>query len=109
MRWFSRARILFLVISLSSASLCLGDNSTALLIEQGKGIFKTHTCTACHGDAGKGTVAAPGLIGMAKRRSPEALAELLHHRSKEMKHGGMPPVSVSEQEMAALVAYVRSL
>src|ERR1700726_590816 len=34
------------------------SNSAPSLIERGKSIFKSHTCTACHGDAGKGTVAA---------------------------------------------------
>ena len=79
------------------------------LIAQGKTIFKTHTCIACHGKAAGGTVAAPALAGMTNKRSPEELTHLLRHRTRAMIYGGMPPVSVSQKEMAALVAYLRSL
>jgi mono/diheme cytochrome c family protein len=72
---------------------------------KGKQIFKAHRCADCHGADGlKGTAAAPGLVG--KSFPPEVLTNMLRHPTTVMKKGGMPPVSLSDDELKALVAYV---
>lgn len=72
---------------------------------KGKQIFKAHRCADCHGADGlKGTAAAPGLVG--KSFPPEVLTNMLRHPTTVMKKGGMPPVSLSDDELKALVAYI---
>jgi len=104
--------VLFLICSqtvASGQSRNADDTSAAAMVARGEAIFKSHTCSTCHGEAARGTVAAPALVGMAKRRSPEQLKQILHHRTRAMIYGGMPPVSVSQNDMAALIAYLSSL
>jgi quinol-cytochrome oxidoreductase complex cytochrome b subunit/mono/diheme cytochrome c family protein len=72
---------------------------------KGKQIFKAHRCADCHGAGGlKGTAAAPGLVGASF--PPEVLTNMLRHPTTVMKKGGMPPVSLSDDELKALVAYI---
>jgi mono/diheme cytochrome c family protein len=72
---------------------------------KGKLIFKAHRCADCHGADGlKGTAAARGLVGASF--PPEVLANMLRHPTTVMKKGGMPPVSLSDDELKALVAYI---
>ena len=73
---------------------------------QGKVIFDAHGCAKCHGTGGVGgTAAAPGLTS-AVRAAPALLTTMLRHPTTLMQRGGMPPVSLSDVEMQALVAYV---
>jgi ubiquinol-cytochrome c reductase cytochrome b subunit len=72
---------------------------------KGKRIFKAHRCADCHGADGlKGSAAAPGLVGASF--PPEVLTNMLRHPTTVMKKGGMPPVSLSDDELKALVAYI---
>jgi ubiquinol-cytochrome c reductase cytochrome b subunit len=91
--------------SLAAANVALADPLAA----KGKAIFEARACSACHGDGGIGTAAAPALVGVSAKFSGDQLAELLKHPTAKMTAGGMPPPNVSAEEMLALVAYVRSL
>jgi ubiquinol-cytochrome c reductase cytochrome b subunit len=72
----------------------------------GKVVFEAHGCAKCHGTGGvAGTAAAAGLAG-AVRTSPALLATMLRHPTALMQRGGMPPVSLSDADLQALVAYV---
>jgi ubiquinol-cytochrome c reductase cytochrome b subunit len=74
---------------------------------QGKEIFKAHGCAECHGTDGvAGTAAAPALAGTGKNFAPALLTTMLKHPTARMQQGGMPPVSLSDNELKALVAYV---
>src|ERR1700731_195423 len=65
---------------LSSASLVAANVTLAdPVAAKGKTIFEGQSCNACHGDGGAGTVAAPKLIGIGTKFSPEQLAELFKH------------------------------
>jgi ubiquinol-cytochrome c reductase cytochrome b subunit len=91
--------------SLSAANVALADPLAAT----GKTIFEAQSCNACHGEGGVGTAAAPALIGISAKFSPERLADLLKHPAPKMTAGGMPPVDLPPDELKALIAYLTSL
>jgi ubiquinol-cytochrome c reductase cytochrome b subunit len=95
---------------LSSASLVAANVTLAdPLAAKGKSIFEGQFCNACHGDGGVGTAAAPPLVGMNKKFSPDQLAELFKQPTAKMNAGGMPPVNLPPDDLKALIAYVESL
>ncbi len=80
--------------------------------EESKGavLFKVHGCAGCHGPNGiGGTAAAPALGGTGKSLAPALLTTMLQHPTARMQNGGMPPISLSGDELKALVAYVSSI
>jgi len=79
------------------------------LVVKGSTIFAAQPCGGCHGDRGEGSPAAPALIGVGQKYSPDQLAFLLHHRTRKMIQGGMPSVDLNQADTDALVAYLRSL
>lgn len=95
---------------LSSASLAAVNVTLAdPIAAKGKTIFEGQSCNACHGDGGVGTAAAPSLLGLAAKLSPDQLADLFKHPTAKMNAGGMPPVDLSPDDTRALIAYVESL
>jgi ubiquinol-cytochrome c reductase cytochrome b subunit len=91
--------------SLAAANVTLADPIAA----KGETIFEGHSCNACHGDGGVGTAAAPALVGIKTKFSPDQLAELFKHPTAKMKAGGMPRIDLSPDDLKALIAYVDSL
>jgi ubiquinol-cytochrome c reductase cytochrome b subunit len=95
---------------LSSASLAAANAGLAdPLAAKGKGIFEAQSCNACHGDDGVGTAAAPALVGVSAKISPDQLAQLFAHPTAKMTTGGMPPIDLPPDDLKALIAYVESL
>lgn len=77
---------------------------------QGKSLFERNRCETCHGvDGLRGTVAAPGLAGLASVLPASVLDNLLQHHSTQMKNGNMPPTNMSPGTRKAIVAYIRSM
>jgi len=77
---------------------------------KGQAIFNAYGCADCHGKNGVGgTAAASALAGTGKSLTPALLTTMLKHPTASMQQGGMPPVSVSGDELKALVAYVSSI
>ena len=77
------------------------------LESKGQAIFKAHRCADCHGTDGLGgTVAAPALADTGKSLAPALLTTMLQRPTVRMQQGGMPPLSLSKDELVALVAYV---
>jgi len=91
--------------SLAAANVALADPLAA----KGKDIFEQQACNACHGDGGVGTAAAPKLIGVGAKFDSERLTGLLKQPTSKMTAGGMPATNLKDEDMKALVAYVRSL
>ena len=91
--------------SLTAANVALADPLAA----KGKAVFEAQSCNACHGDAGVGTAAAPALVGIAAKVSPDQLAQLFKHPTAKMSAGGMPPMDIPPDDLKALIAYVESL
>ncbi|MHB8753423.1 MAG: cytochrome b N-terminal domain-containing protein [Candidatus Acidiferrales bacterium] len=77
--------------------------------QHGEKIFNANGCAACHGAGGIGTTRAPALAKFTKTITPAALTTLLHHPTKKMTAGGMPPVNLVQTDMSALVAYLQNL
>ena len=95
---------------LSSASLAAANVALAdPLAAKGKTIFEAQSCNACHGDGGVGTAAAPALVGIAAKFSPEQVAQLFKQPTAKMTAGGMPPIDLPPDDLKALIAYVESL
>lgn len=77
---------------------------------RGKVLFEHNRCETCHGvDGLHGTVAAPGLAGMASILPASVLDNLLQHHSTQMKNGNMPPTNMSAANRKAIIAYIRSM
>jgi mono/diheme cytochrome c family protein len=77
---------------------------------RGKALFEHNRCETCHGvDGLNGTVAAPGLAGMASVLPASVLDNLLQHHSTQMKNGNMPPTNMSQSTRKAIIAYIRSM
>jgi ubiquinol-cytochrome c reductase cytochrome b subunit len=79
------------------------------LAAAGKKIYDAESCDACHGENGVGTSAGPKLSGATAQKSPEELSKLLRHPTEKMLAGEMKPVDVPEDDLKALVAYIKSL
>ena len=80
------------------------------LESKGKLIFQARGCADCHGTDGvAGTAAAPALAGTDKSLTPALLTKMLRNPTARMRNGGMPPVSLSDKEMEALVAYLSTI
>lgn len=79
------------------------------LVAQGKTIFESKGCVACHGEGGAGTAMAVKLIGVGQRIPAAKLADLIRHPNAKMRGGGMPAFPLSDQDMKALVSYLDSL
>jgi ubiquinol-cytochrome c reductase cytochrome b subunit len=95
---------------LSSASLTAVNTALANpLAAKGKVIFESQSCNACHGDGGVGTAAAPALVGLSTKVSPEQLTQLLKQPTTKMIAGGMSPLDLPPPDLKSLIAYVESL
>jgi quinol-cytochrome oxidoreductase complex cytochrome b subunit/mono/diheme cytochrome c family protein len=79
------------------------------LAAQGKKVYGDQSCDACHGENGIGTDAGPKLLGAIAQKPAAELSQLLRHPNAEMIKGEMQPVEVSDEELKALVAYIKSL
>jgi mono/diheme cytochrome c family protein len=78
--------------------------------EHGRQVYFHARCSTCHGDGGmEGTAAAPSLTATASELPPDLLRHLLEHPSDAMQSHGMPPVSLNQPDLKALIAYIRAL
>jgi cytochrome c553 len=95
---------------LSAASLVAANVTLAdPLAARGKNIFEKESCSACHGEGGVGTAAAPVLVGIKTKFTTDQLIELFKHPTAQMNSGGMPPIDLPADDMRALAAYVENL
>ena len=79
------------------------------VVAQGRGIFESHGCSGCHGDAGVGGPIAPSLVAITQKIPEAQLAALLHNPNATMRAGKMPAVDISNPDMTALIAYLGAL
>ena len=76
----------------------------------GKRVYERVRCSTCHGAGSmEGTAAAPSLTATASELPPAVIKHLLLHPSAAMQAAGMPAISVSNSDLNALIAYIRSL
>jgi len=79
------------------------------LAAKGMAVFEAQSCNACHGADAKGTEAGPSLFNLAEKFPNEQLAHILKNPTLKMTEGGMTPIEATDEEMKAIVAYIRSL
>ena len=79
------------------------------LAAAGKKVYDSESCDACHGENGVGTNAGPKLAGAIAQKSAEELSNLLRHPTAKMIEGEMKQVDVSDEDLKALVAYIKNL
>jgi cytochrome c553 len=72
-------------------------------------MYEGESCDACHGESGVGTAVAPKLAGKTAAKSADELTDLLKKPTPKMIEGGMQAVNVSDDDLKALVAYIKSL
>jgi mono/diheme cytochrome c family protein len=75
----------------------------------GKKVYDGESCDACHGENGVGTNVGPKLAGATAQKSAEELTNLLRHPTAKMIEGEMKAVDVSDDDLKALVAYIKSV
>jgi mono/diheme cytochrome c family protein len=62
-------------------------------------------CAVCHGDDGKGTERAPGIVSVLPRATDAQLRAII----RDGIEGGMPAQDVPDAELAALIAHLRTM
>ena len=78
--------------------------------QEGREVYLRARCSTCHGDGGmEGTAAAPSLTATASELPPDMIRHLLQHPSDAMQSHGMPPVSLNQADLKALISYIRAL
>jgi len=83
-----------------------GNSASDATAAQGKSIFTSHGCAACHGEAGGGA-SGPSLTHI--QYSPAQLTAVLKAPTAPMRAAGMASVPLDAADMEALVSYVTSL
>ena len=94
--------------SASSAPSAPGSPAPSAAAVAGAQVYLEHGCIGCHGVAGSGG-RAPALAPLIASLSDAQLSTLILHPNAKMTNGGMPPFFGSPEQMANLVAYLRSL
>jgi ubiquinol-cytochrome c reductase cytochrome b subunit len=93
--------------SAGSASAALA--SADPLVLKGQALFQAGSCSSCHGEHGVGTAAAGPLTGVGQKYTNAQLLALLRTPDAKMTNGGMTPVDLKDDDLAALAAYLQQL
>jgi mono/diheme cytochrome c family protein len=98
---------LFVLAWLGGISSAYASSNTAADEKAGAVLFRDKGCAFCHGAGGVGTAKAPSLVDLRKNKLwPPAKI------TSQIMNGGqkMPPFgdSLTDQEVAQLVAYLRA-
>ena len=88
-----------------SAALASADPK----VLKGLALFQAQSCSSCHGDGGIGTAAAGPLTGVGQKYTDAQVIALLRAPNDKMSAGGMTPVDWKQNDLEALVAYIRQL
>lgn len=76
---------------------------------KGETIIKEKGCTSCHKIKGVGASVGPDLTGVAKRLDDEALNMRLRDPKSVNPDSIMPAFGFSDEEVAAIIAYLKTL
>lgn len=91
--------------SLSAASAIVLDPAAVA----GKKVYESEACDSCHGENGVGTSNGPKLANKAAARSADDLANILRNPTPKMIEGEMQAVTIPDEDLQALVSYLKSL
>jgi ubiquinol-cytochrome c reductase cytochrome b subunit len=90
-----------------TASAALASADPRIL--KGLALFQANSCSSCHGDHGQGTPAAGALTAVGQKYTDSQLITLLHTPDAKMTAGGMTPIDLKDDDLAALAEYLRRL
>ena len=93
----------------TTAPLSAASGPVNPLVARGKKVFESNACSACHGETGMGTAAAPSLVGVTSKFPEAQLIALLRNPNAKMRAGNMPAADLSTGDMSALLAYLGAL
>jgi ubiquinol-cytochrome c reductase cytochrome b subunit len=79
------------------------------LVAQGKKIYQSNGCYACHGQGAVGTSFAPKLTGIGQTYSTTQFENLFKNPLPKMNAGGMPHFKFTPDQVKALRSYLDSL
>jgi cytochrome c oxidase subunit 2 len=79
------------------------------LRDQGKKLFFEQGCYGCHMVGTTGTELGPNLSKIGEKYPPSALAQWLRDPSSQKPTAHMPKLTLSEDDIRALAAYLSSL
>ena len=85
----------------ASAKDTAGTSTGTDASADGAALYATY-CASCHGASGQGTASAPGLDGEIDDSDAELRDTILNG------DGSMPPVPVPDEDLPALIAYLRA-
>lgn len=78
-------------------------------VVQGKAVYDESGCATCHSVGGIGGTIGPALDGVGDKYGEEELREILLNPQVINPTTTMPPFEGSEEELEALIAYLKSL
>jgi ubiquinol-cytochrome c reductase cytochrome b subunit len=97
----------------SAGSLRVANASLAAvanpLTASGRRVFEGQSCDVCHGPDGHGSESGPSLVGAAARHTEGELSRIIKTPTQKMSDSGMQPLDISDDDLAALTAYVSAL
>jgi cytochrome c oxidase subunit II len=79
------------------------------LREQGKKLFFDHGCFGCHTVGAMGTPIGPDLSDIGAKYPPSFLTQWLRDPATQKPKAHMPKLTLSEDDIRALAAYLSSL
>jgi cytochrome c oxidase subunit 2 len=79
------------------------------LREQGKKLFFDHGCFGCHTVGTMGTAIGPDLSAVGAKYPLDSLMQWLRDPSTQKPKAHMPKLTISEDDIRALAAYLSSL
>lgn len=116
-----RLRLLFLVAFVASLAFVAFTGPPRFVLNLVKPVDLTdltatgsilvdrYTCRTCHRIGGRGALTAPDLAGVSNRLSPDALRLWLSNPSAVKGGTAMPNNWLSDSEIEAILAYLRSV
>jgi len=72
-------------------------------------LFRAKGCATCHGSSGQGTITAPSLRGVTTRYDAAYLTRWLKDPAAVKPGTAMPNLSLSSEEVAALIEFLKTL
>lgn len=78
-------------------------------VATGERLTEQYRCRDCHRIRGEGALKAPDLAGVSQRLSNQELELWLTNPNAVKKNTAMPDFNLSDTEVAALIAYLKSI
>ena len=105
--WFlARVGVMLLVISGKTVAWAQTDSAQ---IAKGEKVYGDKKCAVCHAIKGKGGKVGPDLSAVGAKREAQWLEAFLKDPKASNPKGKMMPFKGSDEELEALVTYLRSL